>query len=279
LSFTNPDWLNNGSFYPAATMGAIDANGFEIYFTKNTTTFEVVGFAGDLFGTGDKQVYMNPADVSLQLPANFNDSYTTSSIQKVTVLGSDVGAPIDSAVQITYKTKTILIDAWGSLTTPYGTFDVLRINETAIAIDSTWAYSFGIPTLVDNNNNNTYNYTFFSNDAATKYPVMSMDHDNAGAVLKVDWLKTAPTVSVSDIETNEARVYPNPAKNQIIIEGTPDVSKIEIFTITGSLVLEATVSSLKTNVDISQLQNGTYLYSVLDNNGIVISSDKLVVKK
>ena len=278
LSFTNPDWLTNASYFPSATMGAIDQDGFELFFEKNATSFGLLGFAGDIFGTGDKQIYLDPADILLQLPANYNDSYTTNSIQNVSFLGSDVGAPVDSIINRTYTTKTVLIDAWGSMTTPYGTFDVLRISETSLVTDSTWLYNFGIPSLFDNNINTNYSYTFYSDNLATRFPVLEMAHDNAGTVLNVTWLQGAPAVGLGELTELNSMVYPNPAIDIVTVDiKNNDITKIEIYQMDGSLLLSNEILKQTTLVDVSSLQSGVYIYKLLDLNNNIISMDKVVI--
>lgn len=282
MSFTNPDWLANASYFPSANLGAVDQDGFEVFFIKDATEFGIVGFAGDFLGmgTGDVQLQSDPAEILLQFPANYNDSYTTSSSSSFMLLGADLGVPVDSIVVKTYTTKTVLIDAWGSISTPYGTFDALRVNEMSVETDSTWTYFFGVETLFDNNESTNYSYIFYSDDAATKFPVLEMSHDNAGTVYNVSWLKGAPAVSIDELASTNTSIFPNPAINSFNVDiKDKEITEIEIYQMDGSLVLNQEINAQTTLVDVSQVKAGVYIYKLIDVNQNVITTDKLVINK
>lgn len=279
MNFVAPGWLNNASYFPSATLGATQTGGFEIYIINDATSLRSIGAAGDLFGTGDKQIYINPADVMAQWPMNYNDSYTTNSVQSLTILGSDVGAPADSIKNKTYTTKDVVVDAWGSMTTPYGTFNVLRVNETKYSVDSTWAYAFGMEQLVDSGADTTYNYTFWSDDPSARFPVMEMSHDNAGTVFNVSWLKEAPSAGLNTAAAIETNLYPNPASDVVILESeNENISKMNVYNVTGTLIKSVTVNEVQTKVDVSSYNNGVYLYELVNGNNEVILTDRFVVK-
>ncbi|MBL1280677.1 MAG: T9SS type A sorting domain-containing protein [Fluviicola sp.] len=279
LSFANPDWLINASFFPTANIAATDQAGFEVYSIIDAASIRFIGVAGDIFGTGQKQIYMNPADEILRFPANMNDSYTTTSIQSVTILGSDVGAPVDSIINKTYTTKIVSIDAWGNMTTPYGSFDVLRVNETVNAIDSTWTYFFGIESLFDNGDTTTYNYVFWSDDPTTGFPVAEFEHDNAGTVFGVTWLTAEPTLLLSENDVDDAKVYPNPTDGDLTIElNNNAITKVELYSISGVLVQSEQLTATKTTIDVSKLEKGVYFYKLLDNQNEVVVNKQFIVQ-
>ena len=280
LSMSNPGWLTQGSFFPTSNLAAVDQNGFEVYFINDASSFRMIGAAGDIFGTGMKQIYTNPADEFIRFPSNFNDSYTTNSVQIVSILGSDVGAPVDSILNKRYATKMRTIDGWGTITTPYGTFDALRTDEVSYKADSVWAYNFGIESLVQNNTDTVYTITFWSNDPTTGFPVMEFTHDNAGNVLSAQWLKSQPVTAIENIENESASIFPNPAVDYISVKSEGlEVASIEIFTLDGKMILTETINQSSSKVDIQSLNNGTYLYNLKNANGEIIANDKLVVLK
>ena len=69
-----------------------------------------------------------------------------------------------------------------------------------------------------------------------------------------------PTVSSSDLYgDNQVSIFPNPAKNYIILEMDDFKSKIyEVFDLQGRKVLTGMLTSNQTNISISQLSKGTY---------------------
>lgn len=80
-----------------------------------------------------------------------------------------------------------------------------------------------------------------------------------------------------------ANVYPNPAKNFITLDyqipANSSSARFEIRNILGSVVSEMNLTSAtgQQKIDISNLQNGVYFYTLVINNKAVISK-KLVIR-
>jgi len=66
---------------------------------------------------------------------------------------------------------------------------------------------------------------------------------------------------------NKYSVYPNPAKNQIIVEGN-SISQIEIYSIDGQKI----ATSFSSILDIESLSNGVYFLRILDSSGNIGNS-------
>lgn len=78
------------------------------------------------------------------------------------------------------------------------------------------------------------------------------------------------------IDDNIAKVYPNPATNQLIIEqNTFNLATIQLFDVTGKKVLEQTVNSLKTALSVEHLQ-GVYILKISDATRT--TSKKITIK-
>ncbi len=280
MTFAAPGWLNNSSYFPTATLGATDANGFEIYLINDASSLRTVGIAADIFGTGDKQIYVDPADVIAQWPMNYNNAYQTNSYQHFSFAGSEVGAPVDSIVQQTWIEKDVVVDAWGSLSTPYGTFPALRNSTMQIQIDSTWGYVFGMGQLLNDNIDTSYMYEFWTDDANAKFPLMEMSHDNAGTLYSVSWLTAAPTQGINEVAGIDVSVYPNPTSDNLFIDvSDEDIATVEIYNNAGQLVSSIEVKDSKTTIDVSAWDNGIYLYKLRNSFGEEVISDKFVVQK
>lgn len=73
---------------------------------------------------------------------------------------------------------------------------------------------------------------------------------------------------------NKVAVYPNPATEYIIISGLEGASKVEVYTISGQLVLENEFNNdIRINLD---LKSGMYLVKV--SNGVQSTTKKIIVK-
>lgn len=277
INFVAPGELNNASSFPNSNIAGLNPDGFEVYFEKDATGLRNVGIAGDFFGTGDKQIHINPADELIRFPANYNDSYTTTTSQYFSVLGSEVGSPLDSIVSISSTDKTVDIDGWGSVTTPYGTFEALRMNEMSIKTDSSWAYSFGIQTLVNNSIDTSYSLVFWSNNPGTKFPLVELDLDSGGNVLSVEWLAGATVASLEENTPNASSVYPNPASNEVNVNlDGPTNATFVMYDLNGKEVMSTVVSNTSA-VNVSGINEGLYVYKVISNN-TELKTGKITIK-
>lgn len=77
------------------------------------------------------------------------------------------------------------------------------------------------------------------------------------------------------LNKNHINIYPNPANENIIIEGL-QTGKIEIMDINGKFIKNVNVSKTMTSIDISKLSSGVYSIKIITDDGIII---KKLVKK
>lgn len=68
---------------------------------------------------------------------------------------------------------------------------------------------------------------------------------------------------------NHINIYPNPAKDNILIEGL-QTGKIEIMDINGKVLKNDNIFDTKTSINISKLSSGVYSIRIITNNGIII---------
>ena len=93
---------------------------------------------------------------------------------------------------------------------------------------------------------------------------------NGDTEVRVDNLvlaNTGATASVNDLFATDLSVYPNPTNSIVNVSSKYDITKIEVFNLLGKNVL----SSNQTQVNISNLSKGIYLFKV--------KSDDLVAMK
>lgn len=90
------------------------------------------------------------------------------------------------------------------------------------------------------------------------------------------------TVSLSEVSKAIAsmKVYPNPASDLLTISfDYPKAKQVKIVDITGRLVATQEISGTETDVNVSGLTNGVYVYQIVDNDGGTIHSGKFSVAK
>lgn len=85
-------------------------------------------------------------------------------------------------------------------------------------------------------------------------------------------------VSVNSVNPNLIKVFPNPVNNilTVSVPYTLGNSSIQIYSITGQLIIEENLVSENTNILCEDLTEGMYIYKLL-NGEVVIKTDKLFI--
>ena len=122
-------------------------------------------------------------DVLYQFPMNFNDNYTNNSALSLDLTTFGVPVQIASTGQ-----RTNLVEGWGSLVTPFGTFsNVLKMKTTLVSNVTFTANGTPQQTTIT-----TISYKWF--DPAHGIPVLQVDGNEVAG----QWVPT--TVNYFDIE-------------------------------------------------------------------------------
>ncbi|NVO08615.1 MAG: endonuclease [Bacteroidales bacterium] len=80
-------------------------------------------------------------------------------------------------------------------------------------------------------------------------------------------LTISPSTDINDLNSLGIKIYPNPAKNIIVIESNEvNVNHLVISNIIGEKVIDLSISGEKQTVDISRLSSGIYFVLISGNN-------------
>lgn len=276
MNFVAPGWLANSAAFPTSNI-AVESDGAEIYLEKDAAGLRTLGIVADFFGGAPIVIKSEPYETIIQFPANFNDNYTENISQRLMIDGATLGLPFDSIVNTTHSTRTVTIDSWGSMTTPFGTFEVLGQDEMNISIDSSFTYVFGIETLADSGADTTYRRSYWSNDPSAKFPVMDLELDETGDVIAATWLKESPTADLSDFEIAETMAFPNPTTDFVFVNAPAGlVREVKVYDMNGAVVATKSVIESQAAIDVRHLTPGTYILNAFDTEGNNVLSQEIV---
>ena len=76
--------------------------------------------------------------------------------------------------------------------------------------------------------------------------------------------------------SSKAKVYPNPANNQVRIESAKGIESVVVYNAMGVLVETIPADGMIVNVNLSQYSNGVYFFNIRQNDG-TISNQRVVV--
>lgn len=184
--------------------------------------------------------------------------------------------PIVDAVWVSHRTRTTVVDGYGMITTPYGTFNALRIKHDIIEIDSlymvlpiiggTW-----IPLPIPP----SHEYEWWTNNE--KEPILKfitsdiMGNETITAIEYKDiYLGLDAGISELEIEFN---IYPNPAVNELTISTIGEISSVKLIDSKGSVVFEKSVShETSVVVDVAKYPVGVYQIEITSGSKTGVKS-------
>lgn len=288
LTFLPPSWAPNPDF-PSSNLAAKQGwTDNYVYLTNSASGLTVEGSSGTVdFGGGPTTISQvnTPSEILMNFPGNYLSTFTNNYVGNTyAYLGFDpgIGFTIDSVHIHSHVKKTVIVDAWGSLTTPLGTFNVLRLEETVVKYDTTDAQ---IPALggwvygVDASADSTTGYSWWANGVG--FPLVSIKLDSMSNIKETIWLQALPAVGINEqINATVVNVFPNPAQNQInfTVEANK-IGAIQLLDVTGRMIDYILVTGDNVVVDISKLATGVYSYALVGKDNAILNRGKFTVTK
>lgn len=237
----NPNRANlaTKSNLQAPPVGGISISDAVAFYYNSTASYKQVGFGASINGF-PTPIPFNNHDVIYNFPLNYNDIDSSD---------SDFSLGIPGLGYYGYTQKRVnTCDGWGTLITPFGQFDVLRVKSTITGRDSlyldTLGFGFG-----------------FNRPVAREYKWLGKNHDipllqinttlGFGGTETINLIRYQDSVRVLAVnetaETYQVSVYPNPASEVISIDITlqqQDDFLVELFSSDGKLAAEIFRGSL-----------------------------------
>lgn len=275
--FTNPDYQSdyflpwqNLDFSQASQLGlSIES---PVFFTKvENDKVEITGFG--LVANGISiPAQSDTIDVQYDLPMNYGDSWVSNSYTNLDL------NPTFNGIYRRHQQRNVIVDGWGQITTPFQTYDAIRVKSLISSQDSLYIdLGFG-GTWLELPVPDQIQYDWFAN--GQKIPVLKViTQDMAGTetVTSVEFKdKKRDFASITGAEFSGSS-YPNPATDQFNLTFNSQPESINVFDLSGKLVYSKTASiGTSLQIDVSQWISGTYLVQIVEKQSV--SSVKLEVR-
>jgi hypothetical protein len=197
-------------------------------FLKNSDAdFREVGYGVNLEGIALPLQYQQ-IDTIYRFPMVYGNVDSANSLLEVSV--PDLGYLMIS------KFRRNTVDGWGTLITPYGEFQTLRVKTEILEYDSLYSDSLGIGLPLTRN---IIEYKWWANG----YPEPMLQVTEEGMIVQAAYIDSVRSVFLAVPEEKNRRfdfsVYPNPCREYLSVSyelaEDADVS-ISIFSIYGSLI-------------------------------------------
>lgn len=281
FGFAIPAMADGNQYFPDATMATIDpVDGFNTFIRKNNDAIDLLGVYADFTGSGSPApATLNPYDRLIQFPATFGSTYNSDYTASLTF--EDASGTFDSIRVNLDVEKTSEMDAWGELTTPFGTFQALRQYVNEITTTAIYGFTFGFPVLLDESTEETHNYLYWTNNPTSKFILLEYEYDAVNDIIdNVIWQRSSPILSVETTEmVADVSVYPNPASTVLTIDHNLDGSAYTMVDAAGRSVANGQLNFGSQEIDLSKLNDGVYFLRISVKNGENEVVKKVVVKK
>lgn len=242
--------------FPSSNITMDLGNDDLLFINSSSTTLEILG--GLVFG---QPLTFSDPQTRVNFPLNYGDNLSDTYAAIAEVSGADVGLPVDSVRLTLTGTSSSSVDSWGTMTTPLGTYDVLRVTDTNIQNTITdmkvitWSNA-------SNETDTTYSHTYYTNHADVKFVLLEYEFDPATNMTNsIDWLHL---VSPAGIEENKINfdIYPNPAQDNLIIRTDENIDLITIIDLSGKVMM----TSFKSTINVSSIPKGFYFANIKSGN-------------
>lgn len=230
-------------------MGSIQVTDVFDFFKNDSSLFTNVGRSSNV-NTVPTCIRNIPVDTLYVFPLEFGTTFTSNSAFEIDI------------PTIGYYGQTLnrssVADAWGTITTPYGTFEALRIVSTLEFVDTIYYESMGFGAKFPHTETH---YTWLSNDM--KFPVFSIEDkgQNFGGTIAF-WPDTLDeTGIIQHTEANEFTCVPNPADDylNITLSGTFSFPyMIDIYNITGVKIDQIELHNPSITISTANYTPGVY---------------------
>lgn len=230
----------------------IDIGDVHQYSRVTNQRYTLIGYSASISGQ-EIPIKSDTIETKYYFPLEFGDSYQSRGYTSL-----DMSAFVDARWK-QMRQRSTQVDGWGTLTTDFGTFEVLRVKHQIQETDSITyeGNSFGIPVPT------MFEYEWIAK--GQKSPILKIVTTVIAGNETVTTIevKQNEVVGVNDIaETSKFSIYPNPVVDEVNFKFSEGDKSITIYGVDGSIIHSFATSSLVATFDSAHLQSGLYIVSV-----------------
>lgn len=225
------------------------------YTKKTAQKLTLVGYSASISGQS-VPIKSDTIETKYVFPLEYGDEYTSKGY---TNLDMSMFIP---ARWIQSRKRHTIVDGWGQLTTPYGSFEVLRVRHRIEETDSVEynGMNFGLNIPV------TYEYEWLAREE--KIPVLKVvttEVLGTETVISIEYKDQDILNTTSLSYTDQLMVYPNPASDALTISWKAGNTSVSVYAVDGQLVDRFAFEGTLHTINTSLFKPGMYFLSL--NNG------------
>ena len=195
------------------------------------------------------------------LPLDYNDSYNSRGYTLV-----DFNPVADFKFK-QHRQRSSVVDGWGSLILPNGTYNVLRLKHQINEIDSIYLGVIpGFPaTWIGTPPIQTVEYEWIGE--SKKDVLLKIVTSNTNGGEQIQSVEYQDNYLAADLEEQGTDFFlslvPNPAEDKLTITSSSSIRDYQVYDITGKLILEQNeIEASSFEIDITKFPFGAYVISL-----------------
>ncbi|MEN9699972.1 MAG: hypothetical protein RLZZ301_1170 [Bacteroidota bacterium] len=243
----------------------IDISNLNQYTKRANAAITSLGFSIDVQGQG-VPFKSDTIETRYALPLTFNDTYTSRGYTFV-----DLNPAADIKF-VQHRGRTTVVDGYGTITTPLGTFQALRLHHQIQEVDSLYQTFFGSGTWIGLPAQTRSEYEWWTN-AKDEY-LLKVVVSGFGANQNVTSIEYQDhylglDAGLTELQSKVA-IYPNPVQDWCFFEAPQEVTRIDVINMFGQILWQLPMQTRQGYFDISALPTGTYSIQLHTAQGKVI---------
>jgi hypothetical protein len=190
-------------------LGAVGLSDVFNYYYNSSSEYSQPGFGAVVNGIPIPVTY-SPHDIIYHFPLTFNDEDSVSYHYEL-----DLTSTVGFYYYVTRKRHN-LVDGWGTLSTPFGTFDVIRMKSTIVEQDSfyvdTLHLGLNLPPVT------TFEYKWMTRGFGV--PMLQINTSATNTVSSIIYPDSIHMTGINEELqiVSSATVYPNPASDFLFVK-------------------------------------------------------------
>jgi len=299
----SPNQGNNAASFPTANQMIKMQDNLEFYYRVQEGKRYNLGFAGTLpinLPINAVGKYNGQGLLDRNTPLEYQDEFTADQNLFVPFSADFIpdtffaGLPLrpDSIRLVVRTTNRSVVDAWGKMMIPSGSYDVLRQKTTSITNRRIQGKASILPWLdiplefdgitgIDT----TITYLYLSSNAKEPIAAVTMA-PNGTTVASVEFKADNQVITSTYAENQKSAnmfAYPNPAIGSVrfdLVGLEPGNYTVKMFNILGVEVWSKNYNIIgprTIRVELDRFNKGTYLYSLVNDKGRTIVTKRLIV--
>ena len=222
------------------------------YSRSSADSITSIGFAVSIEGN-EVPFKSDTIETRYKFPMNFNDTYSSRGYSNMDM------NPFYNGIWRQHRTRNSEVDGWGSITTPYGTFDALRIKHSITESDSIYMDILGTGTWINLPIPDSYIYEWWTNnqkEAILRISTSAILGNEVVTAIEYRDIYLGLNAGLKE-ELISLEVYPNPAVEELILKGLEKPGNYVVVDAGGKIALSGAITP-GDRINVSTLETGVY---------------------